>query len=139
MALLTKQQQPKKKKKRKKFDVWQSVCCGNKFYLKKIFISDIRMCSFAHYNKYFIGIFRARVTSVESGSYVLDDNSSKQGYLTSYVCPKDLQPLLTKVRYNVFYLKSKTSQKSKFRIIFHLIPRIIIQVKSFYAYSFLGG
>ncbi|XP_022291801.2 uncharacterized protein LOC111103086 isoform X2 [Crassostrea virginica] len=40
---------------------------------------------------------RARVTSVESGSYVLDDNSSKQGYLTSYVCPKDLQPLLSKI------------------------------------------
>lgn len=94
-----------KKKKRKKFDVWQSLCCGNKFYLKVFFfISDIRMCSFAHYNKYFIGIFRARVTSVESGSYVLDDNSSKQGYLTSYVCPKDLQPLLSKVRDIVIYL-----------------------------------
>ena len=99
MALLTKQQQPKK------IDVWQSLC-GGISSIKKIFffIRDIRMFSFAHYNKYFIGNFRARVTSVESGSYVLDDNSSKQGYLTSYVCPKDLQPLLTKVRDIVIYL-----------------------------------
>nr|XP_034332476.1 uncharacterized protein LOC117691167 [Crassostrea gigas] len=40
---------------------------------------------------------RARATVAETGSFVLDDSSIKDGYLTSYICPQDLGPLLTAV------------------------------------------
>ncbi|XP_061176880.1 uncharacterized protein LOC133185591 isoform X2 [Saccostrea echinata] len=38
---------------------------------------------------------RARVSTADTGSYVLDDKSTKDGYLTSQICPKDVHPMLS--------------------------------------------
>ncbi|XP_062583584.1 uncharacterized protein LOC134245292 isoform X2 [Saccostrea cucullata] len=38
---------------------------------------------------------RARVSIADTGSFVLDDKSTKDGYLTSQICPKDVHPMLS--------------------------------------------